>query len=242
MRILLVGTVPPPGGLAARSFAREAARRTALGDSVEVLSPDPLSSAHQIANLRGRRLARELRARADLFEGVELRVDATLGQDGRPAAGLAAALARYGNVTLFVDSPIPFRAGTSAAGVRALWASATSIIVANEADGVAVVAAGADSRVIEVAPRHVGMSGSSEEWPDASDPTLQASVLAVARRRARADAGGPGGTGASSMLVSSIKRVRPSLTGSTVWLIRRVIGKTRGAVTKVLRPTPKAAR
>jgi hypothetical protein len=66
-------------------------------------------------------------------------------------------------------------------------------------------------------------------------------VLGVVRLRARAEAIGSNGNERPSMLVTASERVHPSFKGSSIWVVKRVIGKSRGAVTKILRPTPRKA-
>jgi hypothetical protein len=240
VRVLLVGTLPPPGGLDARRFAREAARRTALGDSVETLSADPLSISHRTATLRGRHLARELRARSSEFDAVELRVEASLGLTLRSVRNVAVALRRYQHVTLFMDSPIPF--GSSEGGVLArLWSSADTVVYANEADLESTGSVPGSPDKLVVPPEPSDLARAVPPWPGSGSSSLQEGVLDVVRLRARAGADGSHGNERRSMLVTATERVHPSFTGSSIWLAKRVIGKSRGAVTKILRPTPRKA-
>lgn len=236
MRVLLVGTLPPVGGVAARHFAREAARRSELGDSVETLSADPLSISHHLAPVDGRHLARQLRARSGQFDAVELRVEAGLGLRAKSVARVAAALREYEHVALFMDSPLPFQ--SEPALLSRLWSAADLVVFSNEADlrSVDDLPPGLDKLVVasEDSERRTELS----EWPDPGAASLRAAVLETVRRRARAD--GHRSSGAS-MLASATERVHPSFKGLSIWLVKRVIGKSRGAVTKVLRPTPRKA-
>jgi hypothetical protein len=240
MRVLLVGTLPPPGGVDARRFAREAARRSILGDSVETLSADPLSISHQSATLRGRHLARELRARSDEFDAVELRVEASLGLTLRSVRHVVVALRRYQHVTLFMDSPIPF--GSSEKGVLSrLWSSADIVVCAKESDLELIGSLSGSPDKILVPPEPSDLVRALPPWPESGSSSLQEGVLDVVRLRARAGDNGPQGNERTSMLVTATERVHPSFKGSSIWLARRVIGKSRGAVTKILRPTPRKA-
>ena len=240
MKVLLVGTLPPPGGVDARRFAREAARRSALGDSVETLSGDPLSVSHRTATLRGRHLARELRARSGEFDAVELRVEAGLGLTPRSVGNLIAALRRYQHVTLFLDSPVPFNSSEEAVLFR-LWSSADTVVGANEADAGSIASLGDGPAKIVVPPEPSDLATALPAWPESGSSSLQEAVLDVVRLRARAEENGSPGSEQASMLVTASKRVHPSLKGSSIWLGKRVIGKSRGAVTKILRPTPRRA-
>jgi len=236
MRVLLVGTLPPRGGLDARRFAREAARRSTLGDSVETFSADPLSISHRSAPLRGRHLARQLRALSREFDAVELRVEADLGLTARSADSVASALRRYQHVTLFMDSPIPF---TSETGLLSkLWSAADSVMFANDADLRSADSIPAGTDKVVMASEGSDLEMGLPPWPGPGEPSLHAAVLGVVRRRARGQENRPPG---ASMLVTATERVYPSFKGSSIWLVKRVIGKSRGAVTKILRPTPRKA-
>jgi hypothetical protein len=241
MKVVLVGTLPPPGGLNARRFAREAVRRSNLGDSVETLSGDLLSVSHRTARLGGRHLARQLRSLSSEFDAVELRVEAGLGLTARSVGGVATALRSFKHVTLFIDSPMPFRgSGGESQLLLRLWSSADSVVFANEADRAATDSLRAIEKIV-MAPEPSDMAPALPPWPELGSSSLAAEVLDVLSRRARGDAEGPLGSGRASMLVTATERVHPSLSGSSIWVVKRVIGKSRGAVTKILRPTPKRA-
>jgi hypothetical protein len=239
VRLLLVGTLPPPGGVDARRFAREAARRSALGDSVETLSGDPLSVSHQSANLQGRHLARELRRCSGEFDAVELRVEAGLALTPRSVGNLVAALGKYQHVTLFLDSPVPFKSNEGV--LLRLWSSADTVVGANEADLGSIASLGDGPAKIVVPPEPSDLAAALPPWPESGSSSLQEAVLDVVQLRARAEASGSPGRERASMLVTARKRVHPSFKGSSIWLVKRVIGKSRGAVTRVLRPTPRNA-
>jgi hypothetical protein len=240
MRVLLVGTLPPPGGVDARRFAREVARRSALGDSVETLADDPLSISHRTATLRGRHLAHELRALSGKFDAVELRVEAGLGLTPRSVGNVVAALRRYQHVTLFMDSPIPF--SPSGGGVLTrLWSSADTVVCANEADLGSIASSHGGPDKIVVPPEPSDLATAVPPWPAPGSSSLQQAVRDVVRLRGRAEVSSSHGSARASMLVTATERVRPSFKGLSIWLAKRVIGKSRGAVTRILRPTPREA-
>jgi hypothetical protein len=240
MKVLLVGTLPPPGGVDARRFAREAARRAALGDSVETLSADPLSISHRTAPARGRRLASELRASSAEFDAVELRVEAGLGLTSRSIASVVSALRRYQHVTLFMDTPIPFESNEGGVLFQ-LCSVADTVVFANEADLGSIATGEGGPEKIVVPPEPSDLATAVPPWPESDSSSLHEAVLDVVRLRARAAVAGPKGSEGQSMLVTASERVHPSFKGSSIWLVKRVIGKSRGAVTKILRPTPKKA-
>jgi hypothetical protein len=234
VKVLLVGTLPPRGGSAARRFATEAARRSARGDFVETLSSDPLSVSHRNASLRGRRLPRQLRAHAKVFDAVELRVEADLDLTTRSAGSLAGALSSYRHVTLFLDSPVPFAGDASL--LSKLLAVAHEVVLATEADRRSLDPIPAGPELVVVASDALESAAATPPWPASGAASLQERVLEVVRRRARGEESHPT---RASMLVTATDRVYPSFRGSSIWVVKRVIGKTRGAVTKILRPTPR---
>jgi len=240
VRLLLVGTLPPPGGVDARRFSREASRRSALGDSVETLSGDPLSVSHRSATLRGRHLARELRRCSGEFDAVELRVEAGLALTPRSVGNLVISLRRYQHVTLFLDSPVPFKNSDESVLLR-LWSAADTVVGANEADLGSIASGGDGPAKIVAPPEPSDLATALPAWPESGPSSFQDAVLDVVRLRARAGENGSPGRERASMLVTATERVHPSLKGSSIWLVKRVIGKSRGAVTKILRPTPRKA-
>ena len=143
MRVLVVGTLPPPGGASARELAAVAARRQADGDDVELLSPDPSSAVHRSRRLDGLFLACQLAWLSRRFDAVVLRVEDDLpcrrdmGRATRAAVlgALGFAVSRYGEVTLRLDSPVPLPGGVGGrAARRQLWAAADEIVVRSAAD------------------------------------------------------------------------------------------------------------
>jgi hypothetical protein len=237
MRVLLVGTLPPRGGPDARRFAREAVRCAELGDSVETLSGDPLSISHRTASLDGRHLASQLRALSKEFDGVELRVEAGFGLTTGSVGRVASALRTYRHVTLFMDSPLPYESEVGL--LSRLCSVADSIVFANQADLASMdfVPTGADKLVVP--PVASDLCLDTAPWPEPGEASLRTAVLDVVRARARAEEARMRG---ASILVTATDRVHPSLVGTSIWLVKRVVGKSRGAVTKVLRPTPRNAR
>jgi len=196
VRVLVVGTLPPPGGAAARELADLAATRQAAGDEVELLSPDPASSAHRTRRLDGLFLAVELAWLSRRFDALVLRIEEDLpcGRDtGRVAravvlGALGAAVSRYAEVTLRLDSPVPIPGGVGGRAARALWAAADAIVVRAAADRDELVPAPGvhpDRIVIEEHPP--SLSAGVPQWPESTDPELQTAVLEVVRTRAARD-------------------------------------------------------
>jgi hypothetical protein len=115
--------------------------------------------------------------------------------------------------------------------LRPFWGAAHSIIVANELDGKMLVErAGVSPSKVQVLQATIISAATSLQWPRADAALLAPAAADAIRKRSHA-------LSASGLLLArDTGTARPSLKGATVWLIRRVIGKTRGWVTKLLRP------
>ena len=239
MRVLFVGATSPPGGENARRFGVAAGRRSALGDEVEVHAPGRLSVAHVALSSRKGAMLRDLKANPERFEAVVVRIESarpvrleTRGVvRGRAVSQLRRALDGYSEITLMLDPGSPLLRALGDDAVRDLFDRATCLVVAKESEREAIAAThpaqAIKCSIAQELSRHADLrharaeEASSEMWADAQGQ--------IRRRSVR----GPSHNG---LLVDPPGRARPSLAGSTMWLLRRVIGKTRGAVTKLLRP------
>jgi hypothetical protein len=197
MRVLVVGTVPPPGGEQARALGLEAARLVAAGHDVEVLSPDPRSAAHRHGVLGGPLLALRLASLAPRFDALVLRVERGLpfgeesGRGARAAtlALLGAALRLWRDVTIRLDTPVPIPGGLGGRASRGLWAHASAIVVWNEDDREQLLGApGVVAERVSVAPpASPERSAPPAGWAVETDDRLRESVLTLVRARAQAD-------------------------------------------------------
>ncbi len=197
MRVLVVGTVPPPGGSVAKELAGIAAERSETGDEVCVFSPDPRSAAHYTGNLRDLLLPIRLALLSPKFDALVLRIEAglPLGEQTnrlvRAATlfSLGLVVRMFSEVTLRLDSPIPLPGGIGGRATTDLWKGATSIVVANEEDRQRMLAApGVDPERVEIAvPMVVTIERSDDAWPNATTTDLREQVLERIRRRTRAE-------------------------------------------------------
>lgn len=239
MKVLFIGILPPPGGDAAYRFGQAAALRAMSGDVVVTHAPNPLSVAHKNLRLGARTLLRHIRSEAKNFDAVVLRVGTDLSLGGvsgllrkrRRVGACARSLGGYSHVSVFVD---PGAAGVDQifqAWLRPLWDVSTEITVANELDRTAFVGRGgvASEKVVlsSATSAHAKVIAS---WPSADSTSLAPKAAAAIRQRAHAKSTD------ELLLASAPGHARPSVRGGSVWLVRRVIGKTRGWVTKLLRP------
>ena len=193
MRILVVGTVPPPGGASARALAAEATRLADEGHDVEVLSPDQRASSHVHARLSGFTLPFRLAAASRRFDALLLRLEPrlpfrpTTKRTERAALGAALswAVRGFAEVTLWVDSPVPIPSGPGGRTFAGFWGKAAHVVVGSEEDRLQLLAIpGMDPGRVTVATvaepeEHLPADG----WPSGgSDP--RAEVLDLVRSRA----------------------------------------------------------
>jgi hypothetical protein len=197
VRILVVGTVPPPGGEPARALAALAARLADEGNDVEILSPDLRSASHRHARLSGVLLAANLLYFAPRFDALVLRMESDLplhNDTGRASrAGtlfaLGCALRMWKDVTIRLDHPLPLPGGVGGRPTHQLWAHATSVVVKNEEDRAVVCTAprlDATRVIVEVDPS-VRREFQSEGWVFPDGEALREQVAQLVRQRAAKD-------------------------------------------------------
>lgn len=194
MRILIVGTVPPPADGFSRNLAEVAAGALANGDEVDVLSPDVRSAAHLHASLGGLRLAVHLVARARRYDALVLRIEPGLplgpnaGRLERAAClgALGLALGLWRDVTLRLDSPMPLPGGVGGRATSRMWRSATRIVVDSAEDQVElsrVPGIGA-VQVATVAPVMSPRLPAAESWAALGEEPSREAVLGLVRAAA----------------------------------------------------------
>ena len=194
MKVLIVGTTPPPGGGPARELARAANELRAAGHQVELLSPDPRSAAHRHARLDGPLLALWLAWLAPRFDAVILRLEPGLPLG--PHAGrltravtlsaLGFALRGYEETTIRFDGGPPIPNGLGGRAMGAVWAETTRIVVASEDKRTELIASsGLDPDQVEVSKATPAQTRPWREgWTVVDDDDLRAGVLESVRARA----------------------------------------------------------
>lgn len=197
MKVLVVGTVPPPGGQNAKELAAVVARRIEQGDEVEILSPDPRSAAHHTANLELLMLPFRLALLSPRFDALELRIETRLplGTEvnrvlrGLTLFGLGICFGMYSEVTLRLDSPIPLPGGVGGRATKDMWRRASHIIVQNVEDYRRVLAVpGVKQERLEIAQlTSVEARVTENPWPSPTEDDLRSRVLASIRNRAEAE-------------------------------------------------------
>ena len=196
MKVLVVGSVPPPIGGRRDSLLAHVLELRDGGHDVEIVSPDGLSAAHRHLTSTGVPGAVEIALAARHADAVVVQVEPGLPM--RPSAGrgeravtllsLAAALRRTPEVTIRLDHLDDLPGGPGGRAALELWKSASRIEVGDEAvlhELSAALGPMAD-RVVLSRPREVrwGDAGhAAAEWGEGADTTAEA-VTAVVRRRA----------------------------------------------------------
>jgi hypothetical protein len=148
MRILVVGTVPPPGGDAAGALAEQATALLADGHEVELLSPDARSAAHRSARLEGPLFALRLAWLSRRFEAVVLHFEQGLPLGERAGrlwravtlTSLGAALGMFSEATIRFDAASPIPGGIGSRAMGEVWSVASHIVLASEKDRELLVA------------------------------------------------------------------------------------------------------
>lgn len=142
MRVLVVGSLPPPLTERARGLLAEVVRRREEGAGVEVLSPTPNTVAHHHIEVPGPGAALEVALAARGVDEVVVQIEP--GFPFSPAAGragrtvglgaLAKALQRSGAaVTVRLHSVHDLPGGAGGRAAEALWALAARIEAGDEA-------------------------------------------------------------------------------------------------------------
>jgi hypothetical protein len=194
MRVLVVGTLPPPGGEPARALADAANALRDDGNDVELLSPDHRSAAHRHARLDGPLLAAWLAYLSPRFDAVYLRFEP--GFPLRPHTSramraaslfaLGAALQRFDDVTVRFDGGPSIPLGLGGRAMQKVWEATTRIVAAEDKRDELIVASGLDPGSVSVStPRGEARRRAHEGWAIADDEELRVGVSA--RVRARAD-------------------------------------------------------
>jgi hypothetical protein len=202
MKVLAVGSIPPPAGGHRDALLAEVLRRRSEGDAVQVLAVDPLAAAHRYLSAPGLAAVIEIALSARGVNAVVLQLEPGLpvrhgaGRLERTVAlmGLAAAL-RGKQVTIRLDHRDDLPGGPGGRAANELWKIASAIEVGDEtlrAELAPVLGSLADrlavaptSRVLTEAATAIDR-GSPQDWGDGAEATAS-HVLEVVRRRAAAE-------------------------------------------------------
>ena len=197
MRILIVGTVPPPGGDAAFALAEIATTLLAEGHEIELLSPDSRSAAHRSARLEGPLFALRLMWLSRRFEAVVLHFEPGLPLGPRAGrlwravtlASLAAALRMFSESTIRFDAASPIPGGIGSRAMGAVWSNASHVVLASEGDRDRLIATWGlpEERVTVAIGRQTPRATVPEGWAVGDDGDQRIEVLELVRARATHD-------------------------------------------------------
>jgi hypothetical protein len=198
MRVLVIGTLPPPRLPRSASLLAYVDRLESAGDEVLVVPVGVGPTGRRTGGISGRAgldvlLAALLRRRGS--DRLVLQVEPALagsldaGRLRRAASlsALAGALAGWRDVEVRLESFDDLPGGVGGRAAAALWARATRVVVPTSEQREALHSlAGVALDRVEVEPRPAGEVAGQPAWPT-GDAVSRDSVLAVVRRRAAAD-------------------------------------------------------
>jgi hypothetical protein len=197
VRILVVGTVPPPGGDAAFALAEIATAFVAEGHDVELLSPDNRSAAHRSARLEGPLLCLRLAWLSRRFEAVVLHFEEGLPL-GRRAGRLwravtltllATALRMFQESTVRFDAVSPVPGGIGSRAMGQVWSAVSHVVVASENDRQQLIAIWelSDERVTVAVERPSRRVAVPQGWAVGDEEDPRTEVLELVRQRSAHD-------------------------------------------------------
>jgi hypothetical protein len=194
MRVLVVGSLPPPDGDRARALRSEVARLLGEGHTVEVVAPNPLATAHRYLGPAGIVGCIRLATMAGGYDAVVVQVEPGLpvrARAGRLERALSwfsfsFALRRAHNVEIRLECEADLPGGPGGRAALQAWRSADRIVVGGEDQRsgflLAVGRAGDRSVVISppVQPLDTDEVGG---WGEGADASAE-NVLELVRSRA----------------------------------------------------------
>ena len=196
MRVLVVGSLPPPESARAGALLTEVVGLLAQGHTVEVVAPDPVATAHRYISASGIPACARLWTMVSGFDSVVIQLQP--GLPVRERAGrlerelalvvLSLVLRRGRHVVIRLESLADLPGGPAGRGALLLWRSADRIIVGSDAERAALVAAvgaPAEGAVTGSRPVH-GVSAAPLDdggWGEGSGVSAE-DVLELVRTRA----------------------------------------------------------
>lgn len=194
MKVLVVGSLPPPVTLASRGLLDAVLTRKAAGHDVEVVSASAYSVAHKRLDSSGLAGLVELALAARRADEVVLQIEPGFplargtGQSRRAAelTALASLLRRLpAPITLRLQSAHDMASGIGGRAASALWASADRIEVGDAETGERLSGLGPTvAAKVTVAPEPRLIGAAHDRAPVSSDGDFQSATAAVRARAA----------------------------------------------------------
>ncbi len=196
MKILVVGSLPPPECARAEALRAEVVWLLSEGHTVEVVAPDPVATAHRYMTTGGIAGCLRLATMVSGFDSVVVQLRP--GLPVRERAGrleralslvaLSFAVRRGRQVAIRLERPDDLPGGPGGRAALLLWRSAERIVVGGDDQRAAFVAAvggPAEHMIIGSAREHGGHGGDADDggWGEGTEVSA-ASVLELVRKRA----------------------------------------------------------
>jgi hypothetical protein len=193
MRVLVIGSLPPPERPRSEALRAEVTGLLADGHAVEVVAPDPVATAHRYLALTGLPGCLQLLWMISGFDSVIVQLQPGLpvrsraGRFERVVSLFAFSLVvrRGHEVVLRLQSLADLPGGVGGAAAFRLWRRADRIVIGSD-DELALFAeaVGKKAARLEVTASRVREGDDDAEgWGDAAEPFVE-DVLALVRKRA----------------------------------------------------------
>ncbi|MGA3216408.1 MAG: hypothetical protein ABSD97_12060 [Acidimicrobiales bacterium] len=193
MKVLVVGSLPPPERARAEALRVEVAGLLAEGHTVEVVAPDPIATAHRYLSARGVPGCIQLAAMVSGFDLVVVQLQA--GLPVRVRAGrfertvslyvFSFAMRRARHVVLRLESAEDLPGGPGGRAAFSVWRGAERIVIGGEderAEFLAAVGKRAESLAVSSTP--LEEPGADDGgWGEGPEVSVE-NVLELVRRRA----------------------------------------------------------
>jgi hypothetical protein len=193
MKVLVVGSLPPPERRRAEALRAEVLELVAEGHTVEIVAPDPVATAHRYLSVRGIPGCLQLATMVSGFDSVVAQLQAGLpvrlraGKVERAVSlfAFSFALGRARQVVIRLESLDDLPGGPGGRAAFSVWRRAERIVVGDD-DQRAKFLAGVGKRAERlrvIAARKDEAVPDEGGWGEESETSLE-NVLALVRSRA----------------------------------------------------------
>jgi hypothetical protein len=193
MRVLVVGSLPPPDGDRPRALRTEVARLLGEGHTVEVVAPNPVATAHRYLIPAGMFGCVRLATMVGGYDAVVVQVEPGLpvrAKAGRLERALSLvafsfALRRGHHVVVRLERVIDLPGGPGGRAALQVWRNAGRIVVGGEDQRAAFVAAvgSAGDRAVVSSARSRVVDADDGGWGEGAEASAE-NVLELVRSRA----------------------------------------------------------